>query len=1113
MIAVTRRGVQWLMLAVLLLSLPGGLAGAPAARVAAQQPPLVISEIRIDQVGADADEYFELAGPPGASLDGLTYIVLGDGLVGSGVIEAVVPLTGHTIPPSGFFVVAEGTFTLGAANLSIMLNFENSDNVTHLLVQGFTGTDGQDLDIDDDGVLDETPWAAVIDKIALIVQDNPPISTEFHYGPPTVGPDGQFVPGHAYRCGTTWLVGAFAIGTTDTPGAPNPCQIADLAPVVMSTTPAGGAGNVPVDTAITVVFSEPVTVGATWAALACGSSGPIGVTTSGSGTTYTLSPAATLPAGDICTVTIVAGQVSDTDGDDPPDTPASDYVFSFSTAGAAQGCGAPATLIHAIQGGGATSPLANTLQTIEGVVVGDFQGSSRLRGFFVQEEDSDADADPATSEGIFVFDGSFGVDVAVGDRVRVAGRVTEYFNLTEITDVTALDVCARGVPLPGPAVLNLPVGGPEDWEAVEGMRVVIPQTLTVGDTYNLGRYGQVGLFAGGPAYQFTQISLPDAAALDAYEEALTRRAVWLDDGSNVQNPPVVIHPAPELTASNTLRAGDTVTGLTGVVNYSFDLYRLEPVEPVVWTHANPRPESPPAVGGTLTVASFNVLNYFNGDGLGGGFPTSRGANTPAEFERQRTKIIAALAALRADVVGLMEIENDGDGPQSAIADLVGGLNAALGTGAYDYIRTGVIGSDEIRVALIYRPGTVRPVGEPAVLTSAAHPLFDDTRNRPAVAQTFEDPVTGERFTVVVNHLKSKGSACGPGDDDLSTGQGNCNGTRENAATALAEWLATDPTGSGTDRILIIGDLNAYAREDPVVALEAAGYANLIARDGGYEAYSYLFSGLRGSLDHALASAALEPLVTGAAPWHINADEPRVLDYNDTIADPGESAADTRQSAAFYAPTVYRSADHDPLVIGLRLDGAQAEPTPAAGEGGAPAIGVFDPAVSKVGELPAGGIGLVGEALTWHITVTNNGTAAGTDIEVVDTVRPELRIDSVETEQGTFRVEGQTVTFLIPRLEPGQIARMRINTTVLSSPLGEVRNEVTVRGFGPDGVAVNAQGGQGVAIATELPATGYPVDGSSGAGESLSGLWGVLAAALAGMIAGGVWLVRRARVRR
>jgi len=197
---------------------------------------ITINEIRIDQPGGDRSEYFELDGTPGESLDGLAYVVIGDGVGGSGVIDAVVDLTGAAIPANGFFVATESTFENGVgetfdgitADLVTVLDFENSDNVTHLLVTGFTGLKGDDLDTNDDGVLDSTPWASVVDGVALAEELNPPTSTEYEYGTdlglPVVGPDGPFVPGQVFRTSdgsSAWAIGGFGLGENDTPGVSN----------------------------------------------------------------------------------------------------------------------------------------------------------------------------------------------------------------------------------------------------------------------------------------------------------------------------------------------------------------------------------------------------------------------------------------------------------------------------------------------------------------------------------------------------------------------------------------------------------------------------------------------------------------------------------------------------------------------------------------------------------------------------------------------------------------------------------------------------------------------------------------------------------------------------
>ena len=187
------------------------------------------------------------------------------------------------------------------------------------------------------------------------------------------------------------------------------------------------------------------------------------------------------------------------------------------------------------------------------------------------------------------------------------------------------------------------------------------------------------------------------------------------------------------------------------------------------------------------------------------------------------------------------------------------------------------------------------------------PTFNDEKNRPALAQTFAEKASGERFTAVINHLKSKGSSCDDvGDPDMDDGQGNCNETRTSAAAAEATWLATDPTGSDDPDVLIMGDLNAYAMEDPITALESAGYRNLVAQYGGMYAYSYVYFGQAGTLDHSLASTSMVSQVAGTAIWHINADEPSALDYN------------TYNQPDLYQPGPYRSSDHDPVIVSLHL---------------------------------------------------------------------------------------------------------------------------------------------------------------------------------------------------
>jgi predicted extracellular nuclease len=759
--------------------------------------PVAISEIRIDQPSSDYDEYLELTGQAGTSLDGLTYLVIGDGYpTWSGVVEAVIDLSGQAIPDSGYFVAAEESFALGTADLTTYLNFENSDNVTHLLVNGFTGTNGQDLDTDDDGVLDTTPWSQVVDCVALVETVG---SGDRIYCATSVGPDGRYVPGHVFQCSGDWQIGPFdPVGVVDTPGAANSC---------------------------------------------CGNPAPV-------------------------------------------------------------------TMIHDIQGNGMSSPIEGDTVVVEAVVVGDFQGSDELSGYFLQEENPDTDNDPMTSEGIFVYDPYSAV--SSGDVIRLAGEIDEYYGMTEITDVSAVEVCSNGAKAKS-ATIDLPLDDPFALEPYEGMHVRLPQELTVSENYNLGRYGELVL-SNGRLMNPTNVVPPGAPAL-ALQAANDLNRIVLDDGSSVQNPDPIVHPDPGLSAINTLRSGDTVKNLQGVLAYAYSAYRVHAVEVPSFHPDNPRTTEPIPVGGATKIASLNVLNYFTTIDTGtwicgpSGDMECRGADSPEEFARQRAKIISALTAIDADIVGLIEIENNAI---AAVQDLVDGLNDAMGPDTYAFVDTGTIGTDAIKVALIYKPATFAPAGDFAILDSTVDSRFVDTKNRPVLAQSFEEQATGEKLTIAVNHLKSKGSPCDDvGDPDVGDGQGNCNGTRTAAAQAMADWLAADPTGSGDPDVLIIGDLNAYAMEDPIAALKTAGYTDLVQKKVGTDAYSYIFYGQAGYLDNALSSASLTKQVAGVTVWHINADEPHVLNYDTEYKSPD-------QVINLYNNDPYRASDHDPLVIGLKL---------------------------------------------------------------------------------------------------------------------------------------------------------------------------------------------------
>lgn len=730
----------------------------------------------------------------------------------------------------------------------------------------------------------------------------------------------------------------------------------DSAPSVSSTTPADGATGVAVNSDVTVNFSENVNVTGGWVGLTCTTSGAHAAVVSGGPASFTIDPTLDFANGETCTLTVAAAQVADQDANDPPDNMAASYTASFTTA--LNVCVLPYTPAYSIQGSGLAAAITGVVTT-QGVVVGDYElpaGSGQIRGFFLQ--DLSGDGDPATSDGIFVYNGGAN-SVSLGDVVRVTGTAGDFQDQTQIGSVSSIIACGAGSV--APTNISLPFISADFPERYEGMLVRLPQTLYVTEIYLLGRFGQVTVSGGDRLPQPTGIALPGAPAA-AVQAANDLNQIILDDGDNLQNadPIVFGRGGLPLSASNTLRGGDTVTGLVGVLNYTWggnsaspNAYRIRPVNALGggapnFAATNPRPASAPAVGGTTRVVGMNLLNYFNTfDGLpdtvdncalgvGGAATDCRGADTPAEFGRQWPKTVAAMLALDADVYGIVEMENDGYGPASAIQELVDRLNAASDPGTFAFVdvdlntgQVNALGVDAIKVGLIYQPARVTPVGQTAVLNTVAFVNGGDgvARNRPSLLQAFRVGATGEVFLVNVNHLKSKGSACD--GESVASDQGFCNTVRVNAVNQLVSWFAADPTGTGDSDILVVGDLNSYAMEDPIMAFSVAGYVNMVNHFGGPGASSYVFDGQWGYLDYAIGSPSLLAQVTGVAEFHINSDEPSVLDYNTDFKSAG-------QIVSLYAPDMYRISDHDPVLVGLSLVGSP--PTVLFGANTIPANG-------------------------------------------------------------------------------------------------------------------------------------------------------------------------------
>jgi len=557
-------------------------------------------------------------------------------------------------------------------------------------------------------------------------------------------------------------------------------------------------------------------------------------------------------------------------------------------------CGDPATDIHRVQGSGARSPLEGKTVTVEGVLTHDARGPDGFRGFYLQQPDAETDNDPATSEALFIYTRKD--EGQPGQQLRVTGTVKEYHGLTELVNIQKLSVCGPGE-LPQPIKLALP--WPRPPEALENMLVRFPEPLTVVDNHNLARYGELALAA---TDQITPTEhLPPGPRALARTRDQNRNRVLLDDGRAVRGPNPIPWPPEGLGYQQTLRAGDTVTGLFGILDYRFDQWRLQPARTPEFHTGNPRPKPPtPPAANTVRIMALNLHNYFNGDGQGGGFPTARGAETLVQWHSQKARVTATVQRVSPHILAVSELENDGYDKASAIAE----LSQSLGSQWRFVATSGGDGEDRIRTALLYRSDRVMPEGKGQRLQSGPYAH----QGRAPLAQDFRLPGQNEVLRVVVAHLKSKScrNADGP-NTDQSDSQGCYNSRRLRETQAILGWLEALPKKPQLAGTLIAGDLNSYAREAPLLRFEAAGYQSLVHRlhpctPGECNHHSYRFQGRKGSLDYLLGSETLLDRVTAARSWNTNADEPRALGYTELPGGQGP----------------WRASDHNPVFTDIRL---------------------------------------------------------------------------------------------------------------------------------------------------------------------------------------------------
>lgn len=532
-------------------------------------------------------------------------------------------------------------------------------------------------------------------------------------------------------------------------------------------------------------------------------------------------------------------------------------------------CRGDQTAITAVQGEGFTSPLAETVVTVRGIATRVEPG----KGFYLEEKGAAGKA----SRALYVADDALSRTLRVDQDLAVRGRVAELGpgqdTFTALVDTTEHGICADEAEPPLTHVA-LPLDSRQR-EALEGMRLSFQAPLSFTDHYEMFR-GLWTLSSGTPLRVPTEDAAPGSAAASLALE-------------NHERTIGAVLPGPDYPA---LPVGTSVSHVQGVLG-------REGNEQHLLLESTPRAATSEydSIGAadddSLRIVSLNLLNYFNGDGHGGGFPTERGAQSLDDFQAQQKRTAAAIAQLQPHLLAVQELENDGFGDDSAAQSLLDLLN---GTGFSDWAvvdpAVGRIGGDVITVGLFYRKQLLEPAG-PAELLQG--PAFDGLSRVP-VAQLFRERSTGGSFLVAVNHLKSKGRCPEAGPDaDQGDGQGCWNQARVDAVNALLPWLDGLAEKSANRQVLILGDMNAWRREDPIRTYRAGGYLELVEELSGLPQHSFVYFGQRGTLDYALASPSLRDRARRAAIWHINADWPR----NMSLPRPW-----------------LRMSDHDPVVVDL-----------------------------------------------------------------------------------------------------------------------------------------------------------------------------------------------------
>ncbi|MDR1973157.1 MAG: ExeM/NucH family extracellular endonuclease [Bacteroidales bacterium] len=516
--------------------------------------------------------------------------------------------------------------------------------------------------------------------------------------------------------------------------------------------------------------------------------------------------------------------------------------------------------VYEIQGTGEISSYDGQQVTTEGVVTAVFQKTNSLDGFYIQ--DTLGDGNDNTSDAIFIYNNT---PVAVGDYVQITGTVGEYNSQTQISNASVSILASnRKVPF---IRKNFPLDFQGSREAMEGMAFILPHTMYIINANDQTRYGQVHL-----ASKLLRAPTDQALPLSAeYNDILYWNSIddiILDDASTRSNPT----PTPYTDADGSMRTSRHCDSLYCIMGQQGNTYLLYPaVEPVFY--GNPRTAAPDETllgNYNLKVCGFNIEHFGNSS------------------ELQKSRIVKAVMTIDADIYGFCEVLQD----NTVIKALVDAMNEAKGSDVYTYLPLHTSSSTYEVVQVVYRTDRVAPY-------KGSFKISTGVQNRKFI-QAFSINGSSEVFVFSINHFKAKSGTGTGANADQGDGQGVFNYNRTLEAQALLSKLNELNYYYGTQRMLIMGDLNSFHFEDPIMVFRRAGYTNLTNYFDS-NSYSYHYGSHVEYLDYSLATDSLAKLATGATVWHINTDEPSSLSYE-------------RSSST----DIYRCSDHDPVIVGLNF---------------------------------------------------------------------------------------------------------------------------------------------------------------------------------------------------